>query len=69
MLLEQKEVECFPDYLRITERLFSANDFYEYVRNLKKAQYIYGGMFANNSQIVLTGIENVSKYIKEVRLD
>ena len=67
MLLEQGEVDCFPDYLKIVERLFSVADFVDFVKKLVKSQSNYGGIFADTHPFKLPDTSIVSRYIKEVK--
>lgn len=66
MLLEQDEVDFFPDYLKIVRRLYNTEDFIEFVKDLKRAQKVYGGIFESEHPIILPDISKVSKLIKEV---
>jgi len=66
MLLANKEVEGFPDYLKIEKELCSANDFVAYVMEVRKSANPYGNLFENNN-VKLPDISAVKCYIKEVK--
>lgn len=65
MMLEQAEVDSFPDYLKIVKRIFSISDFLDYIKRLKRCQSRYGGVFEGNHPILLPDESEVSRCIKK----
>ncbi|SDB36477.1 hypothetical protein SAMN02910263_01765 [Butyrivibrio sp. INlla16] len=51
MILEQDDLDDFPDYLKIEKRLYNVNDFAEYVKKIKCSKGRYGTLLRNNCKM------------------
>ncbi len=69
MLLEQDEVDNFPDYLKISRRLFSIADFMDFITKLKRKKAGDVVISETAESLRLPDINKVSKYIKEVKVE
>jgi hypothetical protein len=66
MLLENKEVDGFPDYLKIEKEICSVDDFIKFLLEVKRSSSPYGDLFENNN-VKLPDVSAVRRYIKEVK--
>ena len=68
MMIEQDDVDAFPDYLKIVKRLFSVEDFIDYMKGLKRSQNRNVMLTENTYFNDLPDEAKISKYIKKVEI-